>query len=61
MTIKIGFIGLGTMGLPMANCLIKKGFKLKVYDTSSVAMEKIDQDGVTLVNSPKEAAKDANF
>ena len=61
MTIKIGFIGLGTMGLPMANCLIKKGYKLKVYDTSSVAMEKIDQDGVTLVNSPKEAAKDANF
>ena len=53
MTIKIGFIGLGTMGLPMANCLIKKGYKLKVYDTSSVAMEKIDQDGVTLVNSPK--------
>ena len=39
MTIKIGFIGLGTMGLPMAKCLIKAGYKLKVFDSSSIAMD----------------------
>ena len=29
---KIGFIGLGVMGKPMAKNLIKAGFKLKVFD-----------------------------
>ena len=61
MTIKIGFIGLGTMGLPMANCLVKRGYKLKVHDTSSIAMKKVDSGKVILVNSPKEAAKDSDF
>jgi len=29
---KIGFIGLGIMGKPMATNLIRKGYSLKVYD-----------------------------
>ena len=28
----IGFIGLGTMGLPMAENILKKGFELIVYN-----------------------------
>jgi 3-hydroxyisobutyrate dehydrogenase-like beta-hydroxyacid dehydrogenase len=31
MTLTIGFIGLGTMGLPMAHHIINRGFKLKLY------------------------------
>lgn len=31
---KIGFIGLGIMGKPMASNLIRKGYSLKVYDTN---------------------------
>ena len=31
MTLTIGFIGLGTMGLPMARHIINRGFKLKLY------------------------------
>ncbi|MEC8126160.1 MAG: NAD(P)-dependent oxidoreductase [Pseudomonadota bacterium] len=31
MTLKVGFIGLGTMGLPMARHMINRGFKLKLY------------------------------
>ena len=30
MTLKVGFIGLGTMGLPMARHMINRGFKLKL-------------------------------
>ena len=31
MTLTVGFIGLGTMGLPMARHMINRGFKLKLY------------------------------
>ena len=31
MTLKVGFIGLGTMGLPMARHLVDRGFSLKLY------------------------------
>ena len=31
---KIGFIGLGIMGAPMAKHLLKAGFSLKVYNRS---------------------------
>lgn len=30
---KIGFIGIGAMGWPMASCLVKAGFDVVVYDT----------------------------
>ena len=29
---RIGFIGVGTMGLPMARNLVKKGFAVTAYD-----------------------------
>ena len=29
---KIGFIGLGTMGLPMADHLLKNGYELIIYN-----------------------------
>jgi 4-hydroxybutyrate dehydrogenase/sulfolactaldehyde 3-reductase len=35
---KIGFIGLGRMGNPMASNLCKKGFELKVYDINPEAL-----------------------
>lgn len=30
---KIGFIGIGAMGWPMASCLVKAGYDVTVYDT----------------------------
>jgi len=61
MSIKIGFIGLGTMGLPMAKRLIKAGYKLKVFDVSSIAMANINSNEAKLTSSPKEAAVDVDF
>ena len=31
---KVGFIGIGLMGLPMAKNLLKSGFKLKAFNRS---------------------------
>ena len=34
---RIGFIGVGTMGLPMAENLVKKGFAVTAFDSNSEA------------------------
>ena len=36
---KIGFVGLGIMGKPMAKNLIKAGYELIVYDFNREAVE----------------------
>ena len=51
---KIGFIGLGNMGGPMAANLVKAGHEVVGYDTAQVAVE-----GVTMAASAAEAAKGA--
>ena len=51
---KIGFIGLGNMGGPMAANLAKAGHEVTGYDTADVTIE-----GVTMAASAAEAAKGA--
>lgn len=54
---KIGFIGLGTMGKPMADHLRKAGHTLYVYNRSSGRTSDWDNDAsVVIVSSPAEAA-----
>ena len=36
---KVGFVGLGNMGLPMSNNLIKNGFSVQGFDLSDKNME----------------------
>ena len=36
---RIGFIGVGTMGFPMAANLLKKGFAVTVYDINAGAVK----------------------
>ncbi|WP_372612175.1 3-hydroxyisobutyrate dehydrogenase [Aquicoccus sp.] len=48
---KIGFIGLGNMGAPMATNLAKAGHEVTGFDTAEVTIE-----GVTMANSAAEAA-----
>lgn len=54
---KIGFIGLGTMGLPMAKNLLKAGYQLVVYNRTPEKAKSLEQDGVKAVSSPAEVAK----
>src|SRR5215470_5734684 len=53
----VGFIGLGTMGGPMAANLAKAGVRLVVYDASPAAAAAAGKlAGVTVVASPAEVA-----
>lgn len=53
---KIGFIGLGIMGKPMAKNLIKAGKSLVVYDVVKKAMEELKGHGAELGSSPSDVA-----
>ncbi len=46
---KIGFIGLGHMGNPMARNLLKHGHKLKVHDVASELVKKLEKEGCEFV------------
>ena len=54
---KIGFIGLGAMGLPMAKNLIKAGYDLTVHDLNPQPVEEIVSLGAQKAGSPADAAK----
>jgi 3-hydroxyisobutyrate dehydrogenase len=47
----IGFIGLGNMGLPMAQCLMKAGHSVCGYDVSAAALERFTTAGGLAVRS----------
>jgi len=56
---KIGFIGLGNMGGPMANNLLKAGHELCVFDLAEVAVKKLTDQHlgkVTAMSAPKQIA-----
>jgi 2-hydroxy-3-oxopropionate reductase len=54
-TMKIGFIGVGIMGAPMAMHLIDGGHEVAVYDVGTIRQEVLDK-GAQKVGSSKEAA-----
>jgi 3-hydroxyisobutyrate dehydrogenase-like beta-hydroxyacid dehydrogenase len=56
---KIGFIGLGNMGGPMALNLIKKGHTLTVFDVRKAQAEAHLSGGATWADNPAAAARDA--
>ena len=56
---KIGFIGLGIMGKPMAKNLLKAGHELYVNDHNAEAVADVVEAGATAVANGKEAAEKA--
>lgn len=56
---KVGFIGLGRMGKPIAANILNGGFDLTVYDLRNDAITELVARGAKRANSPHEAAKDA--
>jgi hypothetical protein len=42
---RIGFVGLGQMGAPMARNLARAGFKLAVTDTNAAAVKRLGDTG----------------
>jgi len=53
---KVGFIGLGSMGLPMATNLLKAGHDLIVYNRTRSRAEELAKQGARAAGSPREAA-----
>jgi 3-hydroxyisobutyrate dehydrogenase len=57
----IGFIGLGNMGLPMAQNLVKAGHAVAGFDISEYAAERLASGGGTRASSAAEACEGAEF
>ncbi len=53
---KVGFIGLGIMGKPMAKNLIQAGYELVVHNRSPEKADELAREGATAAESPKEVA-----
>jgi 3-hydroxyisobutyrate dehydrogenase len=53
---RIGFIGLGNMGTPMAGNLVKKGHQVKGFDLVAANLAKAESRGVARAGSAAEAA-----
>jgi 2-hydroxy-3-oxopropionate reductase len=56
---RIGFIGLGIMGRPMAKNLLKAGFAVTAFNRSEPPRRELAAAGARIAASPAEAARDA--
>lgn len=61
MDIKIGFIGLGIMGRPMALNLIRRGFQVGVYGRRREACLPLEKEGATVHSTLGELAATSNL
>ncbi|CAN7709800.1 NAD(P)-binding domain-containing protein [Paenibacillus sp. LjRoot153] len=57
---RIGFIGLGTMGRPMAANLIQKGFMVTVYNRTAGKADELEQLGAEVGLTPAEVARSSD-
>ena len=55
--IKVGVIGLGIMGKPMASNLLRAGFPLTVFNRSRATSESLAEMGAAVAESPQELAR----
>ena len=60
MTKKIGFIGIGLMGFPMAKNILKAGYYLKVFNRSQNKAEALKEFGAQVTASINDAVKDSD-
>lgn len=54
---KVGFIGLGIMGKPMAKNLLKAGYEVAAYDRNENAVQEVVASGAVAAASSKEVAQ----
>src|SRR6201996_4030650 len=57
---RIGFVGTGTMGTPIAGCLIRAGHALSVYDRRPEATATLCAQGAVRTDSAFAAARDSD-
>jgi 3-hydroxyisobutyrate dehydrogenase-like beta-hydroxyacid dehydrogenase len=58
---RIGFIGVGKMGGPMAGRLLEAGYEVFAYDIDAAALRSIVEAGATAADGPKAVADQADI
>jgi 3-hydroxyisobutyrate dehydrogenase-like beta-hydroxyacid dehydrogenase len=58
---RVGIVGLGKMGFPMARHLRKAGFEVAACDISAAARTQAESAGIRIVASPKALAGESDF
>jgi 3-hydroxyisobutyrate dehydrogenase len=53
---RVGFVGLGQMGRPMARNILKAGFELVVHNRTRAKAEQLAAEGARLADSPADVA-----
>jgi 2-hydroxy-3-oxopropionate reductase len=61
MSEKVGFVGLGLMGRPMARNLMQAGYDLVVYNRSRDKVQELVAEGAEAAESPREAAENSDI
>ena len=56
MSLKVGFIGMGIMGRPMARNLLKAGYEVTVYNRTASRAKELEADGAKVAASARECA-----
>ncbi len=54
---KVGYIGLGLMGAPMARNLMQAGYSLVLHNRSRAIVDELTNEGATPAHSPREVAE----
>lgn len=57
---RIGFIGIGVMGLSMAGHLIKAGYKLSVFTRTASKADSLVSLGASVFKTPREVAQQSD-
>jgi 3-hydroxyisobutyrate dehydrogenase-like beta-hydroxyacid dehydrogenase len=58
---KVGFIGMGNMGLNMAGNLHKNGFEVKGYDLSEATLKKAESMGIKPSTTIKDVSTEVDY
>ncbi|SRR6266545_4499341 len=61
MRMRIGFLGLGTMGAPIANNLRKAGYTVTVWNRTAAKAEPLVKKGALQARTPRECAMDQDL
>jgi 3-hydroxyisobutyrate dehydrogenase len=61
MSFKIGFLGLGIMGRPMAQHLLRAGHQITVYNRTASRSSELAAAGARVAGSPRDCARDRDI
>ncbi len=59
--VKVGFLGIGVMGEPMAACLLRRGFSVSVWNRTADKCQSLQEQGAQRMSSPAEVAAVADI